>query len=299
MASPSKGTVLLTGLQGFTGGYLGAVLRSAGYRVVGIVSGEPHNPDEYRLDIRDGAAVRSVVDQVAPDYAVHLAAISFVAHGDAGEIYDVNLKGTLHLVEALAAQPKRLRKLLVASSGNIYGAAAGAAPVGEDLAPQPLNHYGVSKCAAEQAVLLQRERVPAVLARPFNYTGIGQAANFVIPKLVAAFRRGERRLKLGDIDTVRDFSDVRWMVQAYLQLLESPFHGGPVNVCSGRGTRVRDVLAALEAIAGYRMEVETDAALLRANEIPCLVGSPAKLEGLVQVPARPSFAETLEWMFRT
>lgn len=298
MASPSKGTVLVTGLQGFTGEYLGALLRQAGYRVAGIVSGAPRDADEHQLDLRDAAAVRHAVDAVAPDYAVHLAAISFVAHGDAGEIYDVNLKGTMHLVDALAAQPKPLRKLLVASSGNIYGAAAGAAPVGEDTAPQPLNHYGVSKCAAEQAVLLQRERLPAVLARPFNYTGVGQAPNFVIPKLVAAFRRGERQLKLGDIDAVRDFSDVRWMVQVYLQLLESSFQGGAVNVCSGRGTRVRDVLRALETIAGYQIEVETDPSLLRANEIPCLVGSPAKLERLVAPPPRPGLAETLDWMFR-
>ena len=120
----------------------------------------------------------------------------------------------------------------------------------------------------------------------------------MIPKLVAAFRRGERRLKLGDIDTVRDFSDVRWMTEVYLRLLESSFHGGAMNVCSGRGTRVRDVLEALEGIAGYRMEVETDPALLRANEIPTLVGSPAKLESLVQAPARLGVAETLEWMFR-
>lgn len=298
MASPSKGTVLVTGLQGFTGEYLGALLRRAGYRVAGIVSGTPRDADEHQLDLRDAAAVRWAVDAAAPDYAIHLAAISFVAHGDAGEIYDVNLKGTIHVVDALAAQSKPIRKLLVASSGNIYGAAAGPLPVGEDTPPQPLNHYGVSKCAAEQAVLLQRERVPAVLARPFNYTGVGQAANFVIPKLVAAFRRGERRLKLGDIDTVRDFSDVRWIAEVYLRLLESPFQGGAVNVCSGRGTRVRDVLEALERIAGYRMEVETDPALLRANEIPVLMGAPAKLESLVQVPPRPALAETLEWMFR-
>src|SRR6476646_7158321 len=150
MAPRSKGTVLITGLQGFTGEYLGALLREAGYRVAGIVSGAPRGPEEHQVDMRDAAGVRRVVDETAPDYVVHLAAISFVAHGDAGEIYDVNVKGTLHLVDALTAQTQPLRKFLLASSGNIYGTAAGSAPIGEETVPQPQNHYGISKCAAEQ-----------------------------------------------------------------------------------------------------------------------------------------------------
>ena len=294
MASPSKGTVLVTGLQGFTGEHLGTLLTQAGYRVAGLVSGPPRNPDEHRVDMRDPKAVRAAVDAVQPDYAVHLAAISHVAHGDTAEIYAVNVQGTEHLVQALLAQPKPVKKLLLASSGNLYGDAGGQ-PIGEDTPVKPQNDYGISKQQAEEVV--RQGRLPAVIARPFNYTGVGQNPSFVIPKLVAAFRRGERRLKLGDIDTVRDFSDVRWMVQAYLGLLQADFTG-TVNVCSGRGARIRDVLAALEGLAGWRMEVETDPALLRGNEIRHLVGSPARLEGLVQLPPRPALAETLEWMYR-
>ncbi len=294
MASPSKGTVLVTGLQGFTGAHLATLLAQAGYRVAGLVSGAPRNPHEHLVDMRDAAAVREAVDALQPDYAVHLAAISHVAHGDTAEIYDVNVKGTLHLTQALAAQTKPVRKLLLASSGNLYGD-AGDRPIGEDTPVKPQNDYGISKQQAEEVV--RQAGLPAVIARPFNYTGVGQSPAFVVPKLVAAFRRGERRLKLGDIDTVRDFSDVRWMVQAYLGLLQSDFTG-TVNVCSGRGTRIRDVLAALEGLAGWHMEVETDPALLRGNEIRHLVGSPARLESLLQPPPRPALAETLEWMYR-
>lgn len=286
--------MLVTGLQGFTGEHLGALLVQAGYRVVGLVSGAPRNADEYLVDMRDAAAVRAAVQTVQPDYAVHLAAISHVAHGDTAEIYDVNVKGTRHLVEALAAQPRPVKKLLLASSGNLYGD-IGAQPIGEDTPIRPQNDYGQSKQAAEEVV--RSAGVPAVIARPFNYTGVGQNPAFVVPKLVSAFRRGERRLKLGDIDTVRDFSDVRWMVQAYMGLLEVDFTG-TVNVCSGRGTRIRDVLSALERLAGYRMETEVDPAFLRSNEIRHLVGSPTRLEGLVKLPPRPALAETLEWMYR-
>lgn len=294
MASLSKGTVLVTGLHGFTGEYLDRLLTQAGYRVAGLVSGRPRKTDEYLVDMRDAQAVRAAVHAVQPDYAVHLAAISHVAHGDTAEIYDVNVKGTLHLTQALAAQPKPVRKLLLASSGNLYGD-IGERPIDEDTPIRPQNDYGLSKQQAEDVV--RQAGLPTVIARPFNYTGVGQNPAFVVPKLVAAFRSGERRLKVGDIDTVRDFSDVRWMVQAYLGLLESDFTG-TVNVCSGRGTRIRDVLEALEGLAGRRVETETDPAFLRSNEIRHLVGSPARLEGLLRLPPRPALLETLEWMYR-
>lgn len=297
MVRRSKGRVLVTGLHGFTGLYLKELLEQRDYEVAGLVQGAPRAASEYQVDLRDRQAVAAAVATAAPDYVVHLAAISFVAHSDTGEIYDVNVKGTLHLVEAVGALPRPPRKLLLASSGNVYGPAAGDAPATEATPPQPQNHYAISKCAAEQVVALAAARLPAVIARPFNYTGVGQAESFIVPKLVAGFRQKLRRLKLGNIDTVRDISDVRWLVQAYVALLESDF-SGTVNVCSGRGICMRDVLGILERLAGYRMEVETDPALLRGREIPRLVGSPAKLEELVSLPARPSFEATLEWMYR-
>jgi nucleoside-diphosphate-sugar epimerase len=288
--------VLITGLRGFTGRYLQNLLLEAGYEVAGLTEGPAQAAHEYQVDVRDGGALREAVAAVRPDYAVHLAAISFVAHRDVGELYDVNIRGTLNLVEALCMLSRPLRKLLFASSGNVYGAAAGAAPIDEDVAPQPLNHYGVSKLAAEQVVRLAADVLPSVITRTFNYTGVGQAGNFIVPKLVTAFRNREPRLNLGNIDTIRDFSDVRWIAQTYLALLESDYRG-TVNVCSGRGVCVRDILEALQRLAGYQLQVDTDTSLLRNNEIPALIGSTRKLQNLVPPAPCPALAETLEWMY--
>lgn len=293
----TKGAVLVTGLQGFTGRYLEAVLRKAGYGVFGLVSSVPGSHDEHQVDIRDVAAVTRAVDRVAPDYIVHLAAISFVAHGDAGEIYDVNVKGTLNLIEALRQCGRPVKKLLIASSGNIYGTAATDQPVTEDVAPQPLNHYGISKLAVEHIARLVPEHIPTLIARPFNYTGIGQADSFVVPKLVTAFRNAQKTICLGDIDVVRDISDVRWIVQVYLALIESSVINETINICSGRGVRIRNVLEELQNIAGYEMNVETDEKLLRGQDIPILVGSCKKLTHLVKIPACPTLSETLAWMY--
>lgn len=297
MAPHSKGAVLVTGLHGFTGGYIEAVLREAGYEVFGLVSGPPRGQHEYQVDIRDMPAVASMVDAIAPDYVIHLAAVSFVEHGDAGEIYDVNVKGTLNLIEALRKSRRPLRKLLVASSGNIYGASATDKPVTEDTTPRPLNHYGISKFAAELISKLASGMIPLVIARPFNYTGIGQPDNFIVPKLVTAFQNGKRDIRLGNIDAVRDFSDVRWMVRIYLSLIESGISDEAVNICSERGVRIRDVLHELEKIAGYQMRIETDETLLRAHEVQYLVGSSRKLEKLIKIPQRPTLPETLAWMY--
>lgn len=297
MASLSSGKVLVTGLQGFTGRYIEEALRSGGYAVYGLSSGKSGNFPESQVDIRDAKAVTEQVNAIAPDYVIHLAAISFVEHGDMTEIYDVNVKGTLNLVEALKNSPKPVRKLLFASSGNIYGGAASNQSLCEDTELRPLNHYSISKITAEYLVRLGAERVPFVIARPFNYTGIGQSRNFVVPKLVEAFRRRQSEILLGNIDTVRDFSDVRWVAAVYRSLIESDLSYETVNVCSGQGVRIREILAGLASLSGHEIQVRTDELLLRAQEIQSLVGSPQKLEHMITVPRRPAFTETLAWMY--
>jgi len=299
MAPHSRGKVLVTGLHGFTGGYIETILREAGYEVFGLVSGAPRGQHEFKVDMRDTLAVAGAVGQIGADFVIHLAAISFVEHGDVGEIYDTNVKGALNLIEALHKHGQSLKKLLIASSGNIYGASATDEPVDENSIPQPLNHYGVSKLAAEHIARLAFGTFPVIIVRPFNYTGIGQSSSFVVSKLVNAFQNGEREIHLGNIDTVRDFSDVRWMSKVYLALIESEISGEVFNVCSGHGVRIRDVLHKLEEIAGYQMRVQTDGKFLRAHELQHLVGSPAKLEKRIKAPPRPTLMETLAWMYAT
>src|SRR5688572_404033 len=111
--------VLLTGAGGFTGRYVAGALREAGFSVHGWSHEE--DVDCTGVDLTDRAAVHAAVDALQPDIVVHLAAIAFVAHGDVDEIYRVNVVGTRHLLEALAAQARRPRKVILASSANVYG----------------------------------------------------------------------------------------------------------------------------------------------------------------------------------
>ncbi|CAG0931993.1 GDP-6-deoxy-D-talose 4-dehydrogenase [Planctomycetaceae bacterium] len=286
--------VLVTGLGGFTGRHLQPVLEARGHEVHGIAT--PNEPAAERLtpvDLLDAQGLSRAVARVRPQYVVHLAAISFVAHGDAAQIYATNIVGTRNLLEAVAALPA-CPGVLLASSANIYGNATHD-PIAEDCPAQPSNDYAVSKCAMEQMAALWAERVPLTIVRPFNYTGVGQSENFLIPKIAAAFRRRASELELGNIEVERDFSDVRDVVEAYARLLErSP--RGVFNICSGEATSLRQVLSLAGELTGHMPTVKVNPAFVRANEVKRLRGSGARLDAAIGTWRRRGMRETMRWM---
>lgn len=294
MAGPRA---LITGLSGFTGRHLARELEAAGYEVFGTLHrGEDAAPRRFPLDLCRADQVRAMVDQVRPDVVAHLAAISFVAHGDADAIYQVNVLGTRNLLAALAGQAHAPRAVLLASSANVYGNAAREI-LDESTPFAPANDYAVSKLAMEYMAGLWSAQLPITIARPFNYTGLGQAAQFLVPKIVDHFKRGERVIELGNIDVERDFSDVRTVARAYRLLLDRPAPGAVLNVCSGRAHSLRQVLAMMEAIAGYRIEARVNPAFVRANEVKRLQGDGARLRQLVGALEPIPFEDTLRWMY--
>ncbi|MBU9221211.1 NAD-dependent epimerase/dehydratase family protein [Burkholderia multivorans] len=288
---------LVTGLGGFTGKYLAQSLVASGYRVFGTAHGaELASPDTYQVDLCDRATLAKVVADVQPDVVAHLAAIAFVAHGDAEAIYRTNVIGTRNLLEALAGLDKRPSAVLLASSANIYGNAA-VEIIDESVEPNPANDYAVSKLAMEYMARLWRDKLPIVVARPFNYTGVGQSPQFLLPKIVSHFQRGERVIELGNIDVERDFSDVRRVVDAYRRLLQLAPAGGVFNVCSGRAVSLKSVIAMMEQIAGYSIEVRVNPAFVRANEVRRLQGDGSRLLAAVGELEDIPLENTLRWMF--
>ena len=212
--------VLETGLGGFTGRYVQAALEQRGWEVWGLgVQPAPAGAQRYlQADLLDGAALAHAVAQASPQAVIHLAAIAFVGHGDANAFYRVNLLGTRHLLAALAALPRPPARVLLASSANVYGNQT-EGMLDESTPPQPANDYAVSKLAMEHMACLWAAHLPITIVRPFNYTGVGQPADFLLPKIVAHFRRRADRIELGNLDVWRDFSDVRAVADAYSRLI--------------------------------------------------------------------------------
>ena len=264
--------LLLTGANGFVGRYVQAAM--------------PCVPLPNGLDLRDRAALTAAVAAIRPDAVLHLAAQSFVpaSFENPRETFDINLTGTLNLLDALQAVEFRGRMLFV-GSGDTYGQVAEAAlPVREDHPLRPRNPYAVSKVAAEALCYQwsQTSGFEIVMVRPFNHIGPGQSPRFVLSdfaRQVMEIRMGRRAsvLQVGDIDVTRDFTDVRDVVRAYGLLLERGRNGEVYNVCSGREYRIRDLLQQLIALAGVAAAIEQDPARLRRAEQRRMVASFAAL----------------------
>lgn len=290
--------VLVTGASGFTGRHLVRSLKERGCRVVALGLGASEADVSLPCDLTDRSAVHAALASCKPSYVVHLAALSFVAHGDAEAFYRVNVLGTLNLLEALADQDASPEKILIASSANVYGL-PDQPVIDEQTCPAPVNHYACSKLAMEHMVRTWFERLPIVITRPFNYTGPGQDERFLVPKIVGHFRRREPQIELGNLDVSRDFSDVSDVVAAYVALLTAPVSSTTVNVCSGAATSLREIVAMAEAIAGYQIDIRVNPDFVRKNEIPSLRGDNARLRKMVgAVPSTP-IRETIARMFHS
>lgn len=292
--------VLLTGADGFTGRYLVPLLIARGHDVHGMsLKGEGRTPDAaawHAGDLTDPADAARVVATAKPEHVIHLGGISHVA-SDPTRLYLVNLMGTRHLLDALSRLPSRPRSVILASSANVYGNRT-EGTLSEETPASPANDYGISKLAMEQVASLFSERLPLVITRPFNYTGIGQAETFLIPKIVAHARRKAPTIELGNIDVARDFSDVRNIAEAYARLMECDAAVGcTVNLCSGTAQSLRDILATVRELCGWAPEVAINPSLVRQQEVRTLKGSRAKLDSLLGGAVRPTpFGETLRWM---
>ena len=297
MASRTE-RILVTGAAGFTGRHLCAHLRGQGHRVFGLVEHASGTADEVAADLLDAAAVEAAVRAAAPDRVVHLAAIAFPGHRDADAIYRVNVNGTLALLAALAAARCGRGGVLLPSTGTVY-ANADAGALAESAPVAPATHYAASKLAMEHMARIFGRELPVVIVRPFNYTGPGQREPYLVPKIVRHFAERADEIELGNVDVVRDFLDVRTVVDAYARLLAQPAAAGRTfNVCSGTGTPIRDLVAALERITGRRMAIRVNPGFVRAGEAHRIVGSSAALRSVIGDLKPIPLAETLADMLR-
>lgn len=291
-------TCLVTGGSGFTGRYLIAHLKRQGHRVVALGSHECGADETHAIDLNDSAAISALVTRVAPQKVYHLAALSFVGHPTPLDFYRVNVLGTETLLAALSTLPTPPRVLL-ASSANVYGANAQAS-INEHVLPAPVNHYAASKLAMEHIAHTFAERLPLLIARPFNYTGPGQAAHFLIPKLIAHFRQRAPYIELGNLDVKRDFSDVRDITATYVNVLQqwpqSANSGDVVNLGRGEATALKEILHMLEVLTSHTLEVRVNPDFVRANEIPELKAETQRLHQWCPSAKQRPLEETLRDM---
>jgi nucleoside-diphosphate-sugar epimerase len=262
-------TILITGAKGFTGLYLKDAAQKSGLKVVGLSS-----------NLNDIEALEKEVAAAKPDFVAHLAGISFVASKDHEAFYRVHALGTSNLLQALAKLQSVPKKILLASSATVYGTSANPLSI-EDQTLTPIDHYATSKVAMEEMAKTFFNRLPIVIARPFNYTGVGQKGNFLIPKLVDHFAKQKPFIELGNLNIEREFNDVNMICDAYLKLLDLGKANEIYNVCSGQARSLQFVMDLLKQITGHNIEIRVNPDFVRASEVHRMVGNPERLKSLL------------------
>ena len=277
--------VLVTGADGFVGRWLTSELEQAGHEVV------PFPPDR---DVRDMDALLTAVRDARPDAVAHLAAVAFApdAAAAAATAFEVAVRGTINVLEAIRQQP-RPPALLVTGSSEVYGTPApDELPLTEAAPLRPSTPYALSKAAQEAVALAYaaRHSLPAVVTRSFNHAGPGQRHEFAVPTLarrVLEVARGRTvEVPVGNLDVRRDIADVRDVTRAYRLLLErtvanrSAGGGTVVNVCSGRSVSIREIVEELCRLAGVEPRLRVDPDLVRPNEAPEIRGDHSLLSQL-------------------
>jgi GDP-4-dehydro-6-deoxy-D-mannose reductase len=307
--------VLVTGAAGFVGHTLLPRLVEGGHEVLGTrLPGESPpdflSADQRRrvrwlpLDLRDTDSVRTAVREV-PDAVIHLAAVASGAEArrDPGLAWEVNAGGTARLADALGARRQAGDGdplFLLVSTAEVYGAVAPPRLRTEADPLAPVSPYAASKVGAEVAALeaSRRTGLRVVIARAFPHTGPGQTDRYVVPafarRLRAARRIGAPVVKTGNLEPVRDFLDVRDIVEAYLALLARGRAGEVYNVGSGVGRSLLEIFTRLAELIGVRAIPEPDPQLVRSADIPHLVGDATRLRALSGWAPRIDFDQTLQ-----
>ena len=272
--------VLLTGASGFVGGHVARELNDAGHTVHRLDQVQsPESDVDFTVDIRKADEMEQVITALTPDACIHLAGIAFVPTGwiNPELVMSVNLGGTVNLLEACRKHSPETR-ILVISSSEVYGREPSNTPLLESAPLAPANPYAVSKMGADLTTLLYARRydMTVMTARPDNHIGPGQSTDFVAPAFAAqlvdmALGRAKKKMHVGNLESERDFMDVRDVARAYRLLVEGGTSGHAYNIASGRPVKIQKLLDGLCEIAGVAPEVEIDPKRYRpADSLPAL-----------------------------
>ncbi len=304
-------TVLVTGASGFAGSHLLDLLATTDAQLVAWSHrGGHHKPDDapgawHAVDVLDGASVDRAIADALPDLVYHLAgdAQSGGSWDRLGATFAVNVRGTQHLLAAVARHAPSAR-VVVTGSALVYKPQD--APIVEDSALKPESPYAVSKLAQETlaARAAALDRLDVVVARPFNHLGPRQSPAFIAASVARQLAlieagRGEPQLRVGNLDAERDLTDVRDTVRAYQAMADQGRSGVVYNVCRGEGLRMRALVQALVDRTRVPVDIVIDPARFRPVDVPYLVGAPDRLRSETgwapQIPLERTFDDLLEY----
>jgi len=305
--------IFITGINGFVGKHL--LNEYLDDEVVGLVKsgtqeGSPgSNVKTYNGDILDKKQMHQLISEIKPDIVFHLAALTSPAESlkNPTDTINNNIQGQLNILEAIRQNKLFETKTLVVSSAEIYGNVDEKnLPISEEMPLFPNTPYAVSKIAQDFLgyQYFSAYGVKTIRVRPFNHIGPGQAPLFVVSafaKQIALIEKGEKEkvMKVGKLDTKRDFTDVRDVVRAYKRLLEKGEFGDVYNIGSGKSYKISDILEMLLSMSHEKIEIRRDEALMHKVDIRELLCDAGKIKSLTgwtpEIPIEKSLKDALEY----
>ena len=305
--------VLITGITGFAGSHLAEYIlqHHPDVEIIGTyrwrsrmenITGIMNRITLVETDLRDPVAVYKMLETFRPDRIFHLAAQSFVPTSWVAPVdtFQVNVIGQLHIFEAcrqLGLQPR----IQIACSSEEYGLVhPDEVPITESNPLRPLSPYAVSKVAQDMLgyQYFKSYGLPIIRTRGFNHTGPRRGEVFVVSnfaKQIAEIEAGQREpvIRVGNLDAIRDFTDVRDMVRAYWLALEKGIPGEVYNIASGKGWKIRDILERLLSLTEQNIDIQTDPNRLRPSDVMILIGDASKFRKTTGWEPRIPFEQTL------
>jgi GDP-4-dehydro-6-deoxy-D-mannose reductase len=305
---------LITGITGFAGSHLADyLLTRAGVEVYGIMRWRSRTENIEHLkgkvklaecDLRDPSSIREVLRNVRPDRIYHLAAQSYVAMSWVAptETLTTNLIGEANIFEALRQEAMTDARVQLACSSEEYGLVLpGETPIKETNPLRPLSPYGVSKVAQDYLgyQYFKSYNLFIVRTRGFNHTGPRRGEVFVtsnFAKQIAEIEQQKREpiIYVGNLEAVRDWTDVRDTVRAYYLSLEEGEPGEVYNICTGRGYKVREMLDILLSFSKVKITTQQDERRMRPSDVGLLVGDRSKFEQRTGWQPTIPFEQTME-----
>ena len=281
--------VLVTGIDGFVAGYLSDHLKKSGYDVYGTTINEIYTNDKikiFKMNLLNAENVNNVIKNIKPNMIFHLAGQSAVGISWQKPVVtiDINVNGTLNLLEAVKNNNINPKILIVVSSDQYGIIKPEDCPIKETQLQIPQSPYGISKKTQEELgkLYVKAYKMNIIFVRAFNHIGAGQGENFVIPdfasKIVKIEKGADPILKVGNLDTWRDFTDVRDIVKGYLMLLKNGKVGESYNIGSGNVIRVKDILEKLVSLSYKKIKVEIDKEKFRPIDVPIVQCDNSKIK---------------------
>ncbi|MFF2448912.1 GDP-mannose 4,6-dehydratase [Neobacillus sp. NPDC058068] len=294
---------LITGITGFVGKHLEALLKDKAdvYGTSRLNRSEKHI---FEVDFSEETKIIELIKTIKPTHIFHLAGLSNVkdSWNHKADFIQGNVIGTIHLLEAVRKADHQINVLTVGSSEEYGLIPQGLDKVTEETALNPVSPYGISKSAIGMLVNLYHKSygLNVIHARPFNHIGPGQRLGFVTSDFayqIALINKGITKdsiLRIGNLNTVRDFTDVRDIVEAYYHIACSGEAGEAYNVCTGQGVFIQDILETFISFSNKKINVLVDPSKLRVAEMSRLVGDPGKLFKLTGWKPQQKLEDTLK-----